>query len=682
MMKLIAMVCLVGLMTGCCDECVSRKTAGMAVSPDGKNEIRLSIAPLSYEVLRDGVVVVAKTPIGMKINGACLANKKACSIVTKKLSGTVATPIYKKSSVDLSGTETFTDFGDWGIRLIARNDGVAYRFETKMPGVITVENEMAQVTIPKATTPCWVNYTGAFGGEESQPQSLLAKDIKTDLNAKSNGWMGNKMVYLPFAYSVDGTFVVVTESNVHDYPVWNFVSTSSATNSVQLNSLFAAWPKTVKRFADWDQKTVLPSGGRKITITEFEDYLVKTAGTRSFPWRTFILADEPSKVCEADIVYALAEPQIQGDFSWVKPGKVAWDWWNCFDNAPITAKNGGCTTKTYERFIDFAAKTGVEYVIFDEGWSETLNIWKYHPEVDVPYLIDYANKKGVGIILWMAWAQVYGEEEKVAAYFAKLGAKGFKVDFMDRGDAELTQFLEKFAAACAKNKMLVDYHGVYRPVGLQRKYPNIVNYEGIHGLEQLKWFAGGAKAETDMMANDVRAFFLRLTAGPMDYTPGAMLNHAIGTGYKGSRQFPGSVGTRCRQMAMMVLYEAPLQMLCDSPTNYEKNMESFAFMAKTPVVWADTIGLGGCPDSLVAAARKANDGSWYAAGITDVSARDFTIDTAFLGAGDWKADIFKDGPDADKKGTSYVHETKTVKAGEKMAFHMAPGGGFVVRFSK
>ena len=227
--------------------------------------------------------------------------------------------------------------------------------------------------------------------------------------------------------------------------------------------------------------------------------------------------------------------------------------------------------------------------------------------------------------------------------------------------------------------MLVDYHGVYRPVGLHRKYPNVLNYEGIHGLEQMKWFDG---KEAEMMANDVRAFFLRLTAGPMDYTPGAMLNHAIGTGYRGDGRYPGSVGTRCRQMAMMALYEAPLQMLCDSPTNYEKNMESFSFMAKTPVVWADTKGLGGCPDSLVAAARQAKDGSWYAAGITDVAARDYALDTSFLGGGAWTAEIFRDAADADRDGTHYVHERKSVASGDKLKFHLAPGGGFVVRFSK
>lgn len=427
----------------------------------------------------------------------------------------------------------------------------------------------------------------------------------------------------------------------------------------------------------WGEQ-ILAKGGRWVRIEESEDFIAKVRGARALPWRVFVLADAPSKFCEADIVNALATPAATGaDFSWVKPGKVAWDWWNCFDNG------AGCNTKTYKRFIDFAARTGVEYVIMDEGWSESLNIWKFHPDVDVPQIIDYANKKGVGIILWMAWAQVYGEEEKVAAHFAKLGAKGFKVDFMDRADAEIANFLEKFAAACAKHHMLIDYHGAYRPVGLQRTYPNILNFEGIHGLEQMKWFAGGADQERAMMFNDVAAFYLRLTAGPMDYTPGAMLNHAVGTGHKdqGSNT-PGSVGTRARQMAMMALYEAPLQMLCDSPTNYEKNQACFEFMAKVPVVWQKTVGLPGCPDTVAAVARQAKDGSWYAAALTTVEGRDYQLDTQFLGEGAWQAEIFRDAPEAAKEGTKYLHERKTVTAGEKLLLPLAPGGGFIIRFTK
>jgi alpha-glucosidase len=247
---------------------------------------------------------------------------------------------------------------------------------------------------------------------------------------------------------------------------------------------------------------------------------------------------------------------------------------------------------------------------------------------------------------------------------------------MDRADARVAQFLEKFASECAKTKMLVDYHGVYRPTGLHRQYPNVINYEGVHGLEQTKWFKNGY----DFMDNDIKVFFCRMTAGPMDYTPGAMDNYPIGK-YKPTGFHPGSVGTRCRQMAMMAMYEAPLQMLCDAPTKYEKNIESFKFMAATPVVWDETIGLGGCPDSFAAIARRSGN-VWYAAAMTNSKAREFELDTKFLCSGEWKAEIFRDAPEANEKPTAFVHETKTVKAGDKMPIKMAQGGGFVIRFSK
>ena len=634
------------------------------------NSIRLYANPLSYEVAKDGMVLVPRTPIGLCVDGTCVAKDARLSSAPRATfrSGSVASPVYKKSSVDLSGVETVADFGEFAVSLVARADGVAYRIELKKPGVVTCEK--ADLTVPKAAR-CWFNRTPkkSLGCEETVPEFADAAALPAD---------EGKAFYLPFVYSVDGQIVAVMESDVHNYPVWNFGDVEKVEGGVRLTSLFAKYPRKTVHTANiggWGNRTELPKGGRWVTVKESESFIVRADSPRTLPWRVFALADSPSKLCEADIVYALATPAEKGaDFSWVKPGKVAWDWWNAFDNK---GTEKGCTTEGYKRFIDFAAANGVEYVIFDEGWSAALDIWKYSPVVDVPYLIDYADKKGVGIILWMAWAQIVGEEEKVAAHFSKLGAKGFKVDFMDRADAEIAVFLDTFAAACAKHKMLVDYHGAYRPVGLHRTYPNVLNYEGIHGLEQMKW----GKKDKDMPFNDVAAFFLRMTAGPMDYTPGAMDNYRIGD-YRGNGTNPGSVGTRCHQMALMALYEAPLQMLSDSPTKYEKNMECFAFMAKTPVVWDDTIGLGGCPESFAAAARKAKDGSWYVAGITNKEARDFAFKTCFLGSGAWKAEIFRDAEDANESPAKYVHETKTVKAGDELSFHMASGGGFIVKFSK
>ena len=666
-MEITKLVVLGAVSTAVASACCAANNVGTAVSPDGRNAIRLYADPLSYEVLRDGVVVAAKAEIGVRFNGTCLAEDRvaAASVTPRKLAGTVPTPTYKKASVSLEGNETFADFGDFAVRLVARNDGVAYRFELKKAG--TVNCEKADLTVPKAAR-CWYNRTSrsSLGCEETVPQFSDASALKTDAKAA---------FYLPFAYSVGGKTVAVTESGLKEYPALYFGDVEQTDTGAQLASLFAKYPKATTRVGGWGKEKGLKTGGRWVRVTGTEDFIAKTDAPRALPWRVFILADSPSKLCEADIVYALAEPVAEGsDFSWVRPGKVAWDWWNDFDNKG-TSK--GCTTEGYKRFIDFAAKAGVEYVIFDEGWSEALNIWKYSPRVDVPYLIEYGKKKGVGIILWMAWAQMYGEEERVAEHFSKLGAVGFKVDFMDRADAEVTAFLERCAKACAKHKLLVDYHGVYRPVGLHRTYPNVINYEGIHGLEQMKW----GRKEKDMAHNDVAAFFLRLTAGPMDYTPGAMDNYPIGN-YKGNGRNPGSVGTRCHQMALMALYEAPLQMLSDSPTKYEKNMECFSFMAKTPVVWDETIGLGGCPESYAIAARKAKDGSWYVAGITNKEARDFEVKTDFLDDGEWKVDMFRDDKDSDAQPTKYVHTTNTIKKGESLKSRMASGGGFVIRFSK
>lgn len=663
---------ILAMVAGCCVCAKAAERVATASSPDGRNQIRLYLEPLAYDVLRDGQVLVAPSEIGMTVDGVLLAGKGAApKVKTGTVSGIEKSPVYKKGTVNLERNETFVDFGKWGVRLAARNDGVAYRFETTMPGRIRVDGEKAYVTIPEASAVCQVNFTDAFGCEETVTETLAAKDVVT-------GGKGKKVAYLPVVCSVRGKTLAITESDVFDYPIWNFERADATAVPVVFQSVFAGWPKRTERVGGWGGKPEdhgLKEGGRWLKVLEHDGYLVETDGTRPFPWRTFVLADKPAQLCEADLVYALARPATSGsEFSWVKPGKVAWDWWNDWHLEGVPFK-AGCNTKSYEYYIDFAARTGVEYVIFDEGWSEALNIWKFHPDVDVPHLIDYANKKGVGIILWMAWAQIYGKEDLVASHFAKLGAKGFKVDFMDRGDAEAERFLWKFADACARNQMLVDYHGVHRPTGMSRAYPNVLNYEGIHGLEQMKFYKG-----QDILGNDVRSFFGRLTAGPMDYTPGAMLNYPVGR-YTGDWKHPGSMGTRSRQMAMMTLCEAPLQMLCDSPTRYEKNMECFRFMAAVPVVWDDTVGLGGTPETFAAVARRKGE-VWYAAGISSAAAHDFELDTGFLGAGNWSAEIFRDAPDSVAEPTKFVRETRSVRAGDRILFRMAPGGGFTVRFTK
>ena len=650
-----------------------------AVSPDGRNKIRLYLNPIAYEVLRDDRVVVAKSRISLRVDGQRLnrdAEDTVPVVSTGRVMGKFFPAVYKKRKVFESGYETKIDFENWGVRLIARDDGVAYRFETRLPGRIRVYGERADFSIPDADATCWVHFTDRFGCEETKCQTLKASSVRTDTAKR-------RLIYAPFVYRTRDTTVAVMESDVHDYPIRNFDETEAQSGAAAFKSVFAGWPKREHHSADGTD--VLERGGRWVKVDKHADWLVETEGTRTFPWRVFALADKSIQLVESDIVYALARPSAAtNDFSWVKPGKVAWDWWNAFDNK---GDSDGCTTATYMRFVDFAADNGIEYVILDEGWSDELNIWKFSPSVDVPEIIAHANSRGVGIILWMAWAQAFGEEEKVAGHFAKMGAKGFKIDFMDRGDAEAERFLWTFAEACRKNRMIVDYHGVHRPTGLSRAYPNVLNYEGVHGLEQTKWNDG----DVEMLANDVKICYTRMTAGPMDYTPGAMDNYAIGkypkndAGLPRVRSYayvnPGSLGTRSRQMAMMALYDAPLQMLCDAPTKYERNMECFSFMAATPTTWDETIGLEGSPDTCAVVARRKGE-VWYVAGITNADGRYFTLDTSFLPEGDWNMEVFRDMYDSGDNASSYFHTRLSLKRGESVVIRMAPGGGFIARFTK
>ena len=453
-----AVVCACALVSGCSWLGGSDEIA--AVSPDGRNKIRLYLRPMAYEVLRDDKVVVAKSRISLRVDGERLAREaeeREPVVSSGRVMGKFSTSVYKKSKVFESGYETVVDFGRWGVRLVARDDGVAYRFETRLPGRIRVAGERAGFAIPDRSATCWVHFTDRPGCEETKCETLAADDVNTDSAKKA-------MIYSPFVYRTGGATVAVLDSDVYDYPIRNFDEDESSVGAIAFKSVFAGWPKRTHHEAAGKR---VESGGRHVRVDKHCDWLVETDGTRTFPWRAFALADKPAKLVESDVVYALARPAAEGaDFSWVKPGKVAWDWWNAFDNK---GDPDGCTTETYLRFVDFAADNGVEYVIMDEGWSEKLDIWKFSPRVDVPRIIAHANSRGVGIILWMAWAQIVGEEDRVAEHFAKLGAKGFKVDFIDRGDAEAERFLWKFADACSRSRMLVDYHGVHRPTGLFTK---------------------------------------------------------------------------------------------------------------------------------------------------------------------------------------------------------------------
>ena len=640
-------------------------------SPDGKNEIRLDTEPvLSYSVYRSGVERVSATPMAMEFEGKGVlggAGAKIASIDTVTLKGIVPTPIYKKAFIDEAANRTTVSFdGNWRVVLVARNDGVAYRFETGFQGQVKVLKETAGLTVPKDVASIYA----AYCRDRGDPLQCSWESIYTTVTNATQLADKGQVVYLPLVlkYS-DGSVMSVSESDLLDYPGWNMKRAEGDVPALVAN--MARYPVKVEhrngREIGSPERPL-----RHIRVTERADYLAETAGSRTYPWRVFMLAESEGKLCESDIVYALATPSRLKDTGWIKPGKVAWEWWNCWNVSGVPFR-AGCNTATYEYYIDFAAEFGVEYVIMDEGWSKKLAIMELNPETDVPHLVKYANARGVGIILWCAWPQLVGRQHEVFAKYAKMGVKGFKIDFMDRDDQVMENYLEETAKIAAEYKLVLDYHGMHKPTGMSRTYPNVLNYEGIHGLECMKWENG-----TDFMRNDLLGLYCRMSAGPMDYTPGAMLNMTRKQ-FKASLEQPGSQGTRVHQMALMALYEAPLQMLCDSPTQYLRNRECFEFMAKVPVVWDETVGLPGEMEKVAAIARRKGD-VWYAAAINSWEPCETEIDTAFLGEGKWKIEFFKDGANADRDATDYVKAFETVKAGEKIKVTLAPGGGWIARF--
>lgn len=402
------------------------------------------------------------------------------------------------------------------------------------------------------------------------------------------------------------------------------------------------------------------------------DYLAVTRGSRTYPWRVLAVAPRDADLVASPLVYLLQSPSRIEDTSWIRPGKVAWDWWNDWNLRGVKL-NPGINTETYEYFIDFAARHGIEYVILDEGWYKLGNLLEVVPQIDMPRLLARARAKNVGIILWVVWKTFADQLEPVLAEFDRWGIRGVKVDFMQRDDQPVIDFYHRVARELAKRHMLVDFHGGVRPALMTRTWPNIISAEGVRGLEHDKWSALSDPEHA------VTLPFTRMLLGPMDFTPGAMLNAGKGQ-FKIDFHRPMSQGTRCQQLAMYVVFESPLQMLADSPTNYEAEPESLDFIASVPTVWDETRVLGGSlGDSIVIARRKGPE--WFLGAMTDWTPRAIDVDLGFLGRGAWDMVAFADGPDANANAQSYQRTTTPVDRTTQLRLGLGPGGGFAARIT-
>jgi alpha-glucosidase len=619
-------------------------------SPNGALSATIGVqGQLTWSVSLRGAPVITPSPIAMTLgDGRVLGEKPVVTTsFTRNADAVLKPPVrYKRAEVrDRFNEVTFAFVGRYLLQVRAYDDGVAYRWLGRMPGDVTVVNEDVTLTFAGDHTLLFPEETSLLSHQEREYTRLKISDITAGRFSSLPA-----MIMLP-----GGVKAVVTEADLFDYPGMDL--TSGGPNT--LKGLFPAYPKKVELKRDRDE-----------TVVEREPYLAKTRGTREFPWRVLVIAERDEDLLSTDIVFRLAsEPKI-ADTSWIRPGKVAWDWWNDLNvyGVPFAA---GVNTDTYKHFIDFAAENGLEYIILDEGWYKLGDLLSITPGVDMEAIAAYAKQKQVGLIMWVVWKTLDQQLAPALDQFERWGVKGIKVDFMQREDQWMVNFYERVAREAATRKMLVDFHGAYKPTGLYRTWPNVVTSEGVLGLEQSKW---GELASPD---NAVTFPFMRMLAGPVDYTPGAMIN-AAKRDFKPIYNRPMSQGTRCQQLAMYVAFESPLQMLADSPSNYRREPESLAFLKAVPVVWDETRVLSARVGEHILVARR-HGRDWYVGALTNWTARDLEVDLSFLGGGSFGAEIFRDGVNAHRAGVDYAREVREVTASHRLAIRLAPGGGWVAR---
>ena len=562
---------------------------------------------------------------------------------------------------------TVIDFGDYSVELRAYHNGVAYRFISNIDGDYKIIDELAEFSFDgedKAWIP-YVNFRPDATPDYATQFETSFENTYTYTALKDIDW--RRLIFAPIVVERNDLKLWISESNLEDYPGM-FLSNRDGDGI--LDTEFAPRPKEVEQ------------GGYNMLqgmVKSRHDYIADCHGARTFPWRIVAICEEDRDLVSNALVWELADECRLEDTSWIKPGKVAWEWWNDWGLEGVDFEPG-INNETYKYYIDFASRYGIEYVILDEGWSVKgeADLMKVVPEIDIQELVDYAAERNVGIILWAGYWALNRDIEGLCKHYSEMGVKGWKVDFLDRDDQELVEFVYDLAEIAAKYHMLVDYHGVYKPTGLQRTYPNAINFEGVHGLETMKWLG----AEHDQLTYDVTIPFIRNAAGPMDYTQGAMRNAAKGY-YRPDYSRPMSQGTRCHQLAMYIIYNAPLTMLCDSPTNYEKEPEFTKFVAEIPTVWCEKACYNGEIGEYIVGRAVAKDGSIYHAGLNGHTPRTVRVAGQPLGYTIERVDIYIDGPNAATDGRDYQHIELTAEEYIKndISIDMAAGGGFLVKIT-
>ena len=627
-------------------------------SPDGTLKVEISAGnELAYQVMHGNDTILSHSNIGLVLENGTIVGKtpRITGERRRKIKDNIESPFYRFKEFVATGNELDLKLkGGFGIIFRAYNEGVAYRFYTTQSSDIIIKEEQAEFNFKEDYT-AYLPYTT----NDKKPMAMAYQNVY-DITPLSKAQP--KLAFLPVTVDCGSVKLTLLESDLEAYPG---VFVQSQQGKYGLKGVFAPYPAKTD-FYPWRKQEY---------VTETTDFISRSHGSRSYPWRVLAITEKDTDMPVNNLVYALASPNRIGDTSWIKTGKVAWDWWNDWNLKGVPFK-AGINMDTYKYYIDFASRNGLEFIVLDEGWYDPKSgdMLTVIPELDLPELIAYGKSKGVEIVLWTVFNVLDSQLEAACKKYADMGIKGFKVDFLDRDDQTAVEMVYRIAEMTARYKLTLDLHGIYKPTGINRTYPHIINFESVFGMEEVKW----TDIKNNMPLYDVTFPYIRMMAGPVDYTPGAMRN-ATKADWRAMYYTPASMGTRCHQLAAYIVHDSPFTMLCDAPTNYLNEQECVDFIASLPVEVDSTFIASGELGKYIVTVRK-KDVNWYIGGMTNWDERDVQLDFSFLPEGmSYTAVLFKDGVNANKQAEDYRKETIRIDKDSRLTLHLASGGGFAMK---
>lgn len=627
-------------------------------SPDGTLKVEISAGnELAYQVMHGNDTILSHSNIGLVLENGTIVGKtpRITGERRRKIKDNIESPFYRFKEFVATGNELDLKLkGGFGIIFRAYNEGVAYRFYTTQSSDIIIKEEQAEFNFKEDYT-AYLPYTT----NDKKPMAMAYQNVY-DIIPLSKAQP--KLAFLPVTVDCGSVKLTLLESDLEAYPGM-FVQ--SQQGKYGLKGVFAPYPAKTD-FYPWRKQEY---------VTETTDFISRSRGSRSYPWRVLAITEKDTDMPVNNLVYALASPNRIGDTSWIKTGKVAWDWWNDWNLKGVPFK-AGINMDTYKYYIDFASRNGLEFIVLDEGWYDPKSgdMLTVIPELDLTELIAYGKFKGVEIVLWTVFNVLDSQLEAACKKYADMGIKGFKVDFLDRDDQTAVEMVYRIAEMTARYKLTLDLHGIYKPTGINRTYPHIINFESVFGMEEVKW----TDIKNNMPLYDVTFPYIRMMAGPVDYTPGAMRN-ATKADWRAMYYTPASMGTRCHQLAAYIVHDSPFTMLCDAPTNYLNEQECVDFIASLPVEVDSTFIASGELGKYIVTVRK-KDVNWYIGGMTNWDERDVQLDFSFLPEGmSYTAVLFKDGVNANKQAEDYRKETIRIDKDSRLTLHLASGGGFAMK---